>query len=352
MNNKLVQFGTAILAIMALTTTMLLLIIDQKSYILSKRHQAIRITKTKRITFTIYNESHNLFKIKRTINLSSINQINATYLHHLSELSSIPKIMHISWPDKNVLNSQTEIIQLGIVNFIKLNPQWNVIIYDDDEIGQYIKSKISSYDYQLIQNKHIIEKVDLWRLLVIYFEGGMYSDIDRLFSINMDDLIGTTVKMLLPTHYDINFSQDLMCSTPFNAVFKLAIELNLSKRRMFAAQQNKVNLTEFERILELGPQTFWEAATKTLFGVLMKDGGDHPDENEVVVSRMRELIQQTKLIRTYRETWCDTIVFHTDNMTHCRSIRKEDLWQDTNGKLHWEQDIKLNSSTSFDETSL
>ena len=347
MNNKLVQYGTAILAIMALTTTMLLLIIDQKSYILSKRHQAIRITKTNRINFKIYNKSHNLFKIKRTINLSSINQIKAKYLHHLSELSSIPKIMHISWLDNNVLNSQTQIIQLGIVSFIKLNSLWTVIIYDDDEIQQYIKSKISLFDYKLIQNKHIIEKVDLWRLLIIYFEGGMYSDIDRLFSITMDDLIDTTVKMLLPTHYDINFSQDLMCSAASNELFKLAIELNLSKRRIFAAQQDTANISEFERILELGPQTFWEAATKTLFGVLMKDGGDYPDENKVVVAKMRKVIEQANVMKTYRETWCDTIVFHTDNMTHCRSIRKENLWQDTNGKLHWEQDIKLNSSTSF-----
>lgn len=324
---------------MALTSTMLLMIIDRESLITSNKNQAIIRSKITKSNFRLFNDSDNMFNVQRTIKQNMITQININYTHHLSELSSIPKILHIAWSNKNVLDSKTKIIKFGIKNFIKINPIWNVLIHDDDEIEQYIKTKISLFDYQLIQNKHIIEKVDLWRLLIIYFEGGMYADIDRLFNVNMDQLIGNEIKMLLPTHYDINFSQDLMCSAPLNVLFKLAIELNLSKRRILEWNDNQHNISEFERILELGPQTFWEAATKTLFGILIKDGGDYPDENEIIVAKMRDVIRECALIEIYREIWCDTIVFHAENMTECRAIDKGDLWAETDDKLHWEQDL-------------
>ena len=33
-------------------------------------------------------------------------------------------------------------------------------------------SKLSNDDYKLIKNKKIVEKTVLWRLLIIYYEGG------------------------------------------------------------------------------------------------------------------------------------------------------------------------------------
>ena len=44
----------------------------------------------------------------------------------------IPKIVNTSWKDKTILESQSPLIQEGIANLIKLNPDWEVRIYDDE----------------------------------------------------------------------------------------------------------------------------------------------------------------------------------------------------------------------------
>eukprot|EP01084_Bolivina_argentea_P088533 159850_1 len=292
--------------------------------------------------FKIYNQSDNLFIIRRDIRINNITEINPQYLNHLSQLSSIPKILHVSWPNKNVLNSNTKVIKLGLKSFVKINPLWKLIIYDDNDIEQYIKSKLTIHDYNLIKNKHIVEKVDLWRLLIIYFKGGLYADIDRLFTVKMDDLIDNNIKMILPTHYNVNFAQDLMCSAPFNKLFKLAIELNISKRRILS-QDNIRNYTyesHFLNVIELGPQTYWESVTKCLFDILMDDGGDRPKINEAIVSKMRNMINDSKLIKTYKEQWCDTIVYHTDDIKECKTINKMILWAETNHKFSWDDEMR------------
>ena len=127
-------------------------------------------------------------------------------------------------------------------------------------------------------------------------------------------------------------------------MFRLAVELNLSKRRLFAARDAQRNessdASRTGDVLQLGPQTYWEAVTHTLFGVLMFDGGDYPEHNQIIVQRMRELIDATEEIATYRETWCDTILFHTDDVPQCKTIKKADLWRETGNKQHWEAETK------------
>ena len=294
----------------------------------------------KDILFNIYFSGDPMFNISTPwqINASHIKEINVSYIEHLQSLPAIPKKLHIAWNDKNVIQSKTKLIQNGLKSFIKLNPDWKILIYTDNEIEQYLRNKLSKFDYLLIKNRHIIEKIDLFRLLIVYFQGGMYVDIDRLFSVKMDEIITKQTKILLPTHYNINFAQDIMCSSSLNMLFKLAIELNLSKRRMHE-NMNDVG-SNLDNVLQLGPQTYWEAVTKTLFDILIFDGGDYPKQNEPVVIKMRDLLNENKYIKTYMETWCDTILYHTDNLSECQSIDKTDLWKETNNKLHWEQEMQ------------
>jgi hypothetical protein len=76
----------------------------------------------------------------------------------------IPKIAHISWIDKNVIDNQSPLILNGVRNLIDLNPDWNVVMYDNNDIDEYLKSVLDKRDYNLIKDIHIVEKSDLWRL--------------------------------------------------------------------------------------------------------------------------------------------------------------------------------------------
>lgn len=66
---------------------------------------------------------------------------------------------------------------------------------------------------------HIVERSDIARLLLMYLDGGFYLDADRLISIPMDRVVTENTKLCLPTHDDVNFCQDLQCTSPKNHLF-------------------------------------------------------------------------------------------------------------------------------------
>ena len=72
---------------------------------------------------------------------------------NLSKCKEIPKIIHISWPNKEILSNQSTMILNGIANMKKINPEYKIIISDDKDIEKYIQNKISVNNYKLIDNK-------------------------------------------------------------------------------------------------------------------------------------------------------------------------------------------------------
>ena len=91
----------------------------------------------------------------------------------------IPKLVHITWKNTDILKSNSPLIQNGILNLIKLNPDWEVNISTDDEVNEYLYTHMESQDFKLIENDKIVPKTDIWRLIKLYLEGGVYTDIDR-----------------------------------------------------------------------------------------------------------------------------------------------------------------------------
>ena len=39
---------------------------------------------------------------------------------------TIPKIVHVSWNDKDLLNSNHDMVKLGIGKLCELNPEWDI----------------------------------------------------------------------------------------------------------------------------------------------------------------------------------------------------------------------------------
>lgn len=168
----------------------------------------------------------------------------------------IPKVIHISWVDKGILfKSNNPLAINGVQNMKKINPNYKIEISDDNDIDDYIQSCISNDDWLLIKDRHIVERVDLWRLLKIYHEGGIYCDIDRLCNIPFDDIIRDDDICILPTHFDIDFSQDLMISCPKQEIHNKAIELSMSRRQEGCKD-----------VMSLGPISYFHAITMCLYG--------------------------------------------------------------------------------------
>jgi mannosyltransferase OCH1-like enzyme len=231
----------------------------------------------------------------------------------------IPKLVHLTWKTKDIFDSQTPLVVNGVRKLVDLNPDWQVAVYDDDEVDLDLKNCLDKKDYDLLQDVHIVAKTDIWRLLKIYIEGGLYIDIDRLYNISLSNIITSdSIKWVLPTYLDFDFSHDFMCSAPNNPVYLQAINMYLERRKHHTS------------VYFLGPQTYMHAITKSIFG---EEINTNPGIEGF--ARIREIINQMPFIVTYRETPpYDTIVYKDNNSGLNHEALKRTLYKDFNLK-HW-----------------
>ena len=197
----------------------------------------------------------------------------------------VPKHVHMTWPTKEIVNSQATLVNLGLRKMIDLNPEWTVTIHEDAEVNDYLEFHLGRNVWDVIRGDHIVTKTDLWRLIKLYEEGGVYCDIDRLCDTPLDVVIPEGVNWVLPTCLDHDFSQDFMATAPGNPAFKLAADMYIARR-----------LNGQTNTYYLGPQTFMHAATRALTGHII-DSGCGP----WVMGKLREHIASMPFMATYRE---------------------------------------------------
>lgn len=215
-------------------------------------------------------------------------------------MATIPKTVHLSWKDKKVLEHPSPLIRNGIRNLVDCNPDWTVTVYDDADIDAELHTYLAPTDYALLAHCHIVEKCDAWRLAKIFYEGGLYMDIDRFYNVPLADLIGEETAWVLPTYRDHDFSQDFMLSKPGNPVFRETLELVLTRRREGHTS------TYF-----LGAQTYMHAVSRALTGRMLDT-----NPGAAAFAMLRERIATLPFIHTYRETSpYDTIVYRHDPTT-------------------------------------
>lgn len=231
----------------------------------------------------------------------------------------IPKIIHISWKDKSVINSQSDLIVNGLKNLIALNPGWDVQISTDEEVDAYLKRVLDDADYALIADVGIVAKTDLWRLIKLLEVGGVYIDIDRLCNKPLDPLLEDGVKWVLPICGDMDFSHDFMMTAPGNPAYANTIKLYLDRRR--AGHTN---------IYFLGAQTYMHGVTYTLLGEMI-------DSNPGVerFDKIREHLSSIPFIRAHQELPpSDTVMYQGDITPEGWESMKREFYKENQIK-HW-----------------
>lgn len=217
----------------------------------------------------------------------SVNSVILNLENNLKNLKPIPKNLFISWKNKDFYNSQNPLILNGIGNFKKINPDWRIHLYDDKEVDDYLQKNLKERDYKRIKTRKIVEKVDLWRLLIIYENGGMYMDLDRFYNKDINKIINDKkeMKMCLPTYKNMNFSQDIIISSPKNPIILSVINLNIKRRR-----------DGVDNIVYLGPSTYMHALTKEIYG---KQLLENPDIK--ILNKIRKALSKSPYTMTYKE---------------------------------------------------
>lgn len=197
----------------------------------------------------------------------------------------IPKIVHVCWDDKNVLEHPSPLIQHGLKKIQDLNPDWTIHVNSESDVDLYLQSVLSVSDWNLLSHTHIVERSDLWRLFKIFREGGVYTDIDRLCNTSFADIADSNIRWVLPTQNEFDFSQDFMMSSPGNPAFEAAINMVLERRR-----------TGHTNTYYLGPQTYMHAVTRTICGAEI-----NTNPGAETFEQIRAAIAGFSFIRTYRE---------------------------------------------------
>jgi mannosyltransferase OCH1-like enzyme len=68
--------------------------------------------------------------------------------------------------------------------WISMNPGWDAQLYDDADIDAYIKSSWDEKMYDFYTNLPLgVMKADLWRYLILTTHGGVYTDVDSICKI-------------------------------------------------------------------------------------------------------------------------------------------------------------------------
>ena len=155
---------------------------------------------------------------------------NFPFIKNLSN-KSITKKIHLSWKNKNILDSDSYLISNGVGRLQELNPDWEIEVSDDEDVNKLLRDSIGLEHWNLIKDKKIVERTDLWRLLKIHQEGGLYIDIDRYINIPLKDILKPKTKCVIPVFKNVDFSQDFILSTPKSEYLGVAIANNLKNRK-------------------------------------------------------------------------------------------------------------------------
>ena len=150
----------------------------------------------------------------------------------------VPKHIILTAPDKDSLHPK---IIKNIEGLKMKNPEWNILIYDDQEIYKFIKENFSEFyleTFNSINPKLGPARADLFRYLYIFKNGGVYLDIKSSFKGSFVDLIDSNDKFIVSswgkTHQGWGiyrelgkikeFQQWFIISAPQNPILKFIID--------------------------------------------------------------------------------------------------------------------------------
>jgi GR25 family glycosyltransferase involved in LPS biosynthesis len=254
---------------------------------------------------------------------------------NLKPISSnqIPKKIHLSWKNKNILDSEYELIKKGAKNLELLNPDWDIEVYDDEDINRLLRDSIGRDNWNLIKDRKITEKTDLWRLLKTYKEGGLYIDIDRYIDTPISEVVNRETSYVLPTFQDVDFSQDFILTCPKNPIVGRAIANNLKYRK------------QGKPLFFLAVYSYMQSVCEIL-GTKIIDRGNNPE----YFNDIRNKINKCEYLETYRESGpANHILFRNKNSDFSIQQFERDKADFYNGcnVTHWNNDTR-NKHESID----
>ena len=177
-----------------------------------------------------YNDSFdfNFDKNTRQLTIRRKDQPNPWLFYHNAILFSIniPKNIYACYKTKNVPNYVRD-------DWINLNPDYNFILYDDNDCRSFLKEKFGQ-EYVNLFNflKDGAIKADFWRVCILYLYGGVYVDVDVRPHVPIKDFMeyGTTF-LTCGSIFENELNPHLIITHPRNIILKKCIDYFFEKYR-------------------------------------------------------------------------------------------------------------------------
>ena len=161
----------------------------------------------------------------------------------------IPKIIHMCYKDLKILEKYAQ-------NWKKLNPEYELHLYDDSLCRQFLIKNFSELYVKIfnyIRDGPI--KADFWRVCILYIYGGVYADADIVPIVPLDNFIEKNIDFLTCTSknfYDF-FNPNFIVSAPNNIFLKKCIDIYVkkyeNKERYAYISWSIVNLFNFHNVI-------------------------------------------------------------------------------------------------------
>ena len=104
----------------------------------------------------------------------------------------IPKKIHLTCKDKN--NIENKIWKKCLKKYKLLYPDYEIIIYDNNDIYKILEKNFPQYLVKFKQIKIGAIIADIFRYLILYLEGGIYSDFDCYPIKSVNELLNENFK--------------------------------------------------------------------------------------------------------------------------------------------------------------
>ena len=105
---------------------------------------------------------------------------------------NIPKKIHLTCKNKN--NIDNPIWEKCLQKYKLIYPDYKIIIYDNEDIYNIVEKYYPEFLYKIKQIKIGAILADIFRYLILYLEGGIYSDFDCEPIKRIDELLNPNFK--------------------------------------------------------------------------------------------------------------------------------------------------------------
>jgi mannosyltransferase OCH1-like enzyme len=203
----------------------------------------------------------------------------------------IPKIIHQTYLNKKKY--------INLSNTWKNNnSDWKYFFYNDEDMYEYLQSCINKKEFsnleQYLENCSKIEKIDIFRYLLMYYIGGIYADIDTNCFKSFDNLCKNEECIFGIESY-ISHEKKKTLNYKFNYTIGNAILISKQKHPVFKNIINNILSDKYENNIDSKESEY--VVQKTGPGIITKTIQNHLESKINNNCNIREFIYMGNKIK-------------------------------------------------------